>query len=114
CDVVKHIFFDVEDALKNEAGEKASDVINDFAAMESVCDVVKASDTLKNKAADVKKKSDGKGKKSIVDKDNDKEITFEVVNEKASDALKNKAIDVKKKSVGKGNKSTIDKPNDNA
>ncbi|GJU24406.1 vacuolar-sorting receptor 1-like protein [Tanacetum coccineum] len=100
-----------------------------------VCDVSKqimfhVEDALKNKAADVKEKSDGKGKKSTVDKDNDKakepasvvgsvcnvvkEIAFDVVNEKSSDALKNKATDVKKKSVGKGKKSTVDKPNDNA
>ncbi|GKA93502.1 reverse transcriptase domain-containing protein, partial [Tanacetum coccineum] len=72
CDVVKQILFDVEDALKNEAIEKASDVVNDSVVVESVCDVVKASDALKNKAADVKEKSDGKGKKSTVDKDNDK------------------------------------------
>ncbi|GKA23312.1 ulp1 protease family, C-terminal catalytic domain-containing protein, partial [Tanacetum coccineum] len=56
----------------NEAIEKASDVVNDSVVMESVCDVVKASDALKNKAIDVKEKSDGKGKKSTVDKDNDK------------------------------------------
>nr|GEZ71037.1 hypothetical protein [Tanacetum cinerariifolium] len=65
------ILFNVEDALKNKAIEKASDVVNDSVVVESVCDVVKASDALKNKAADVKEKSDGKGKKSVVDKDND-------------------------------------------
>ncbi|GJZ28753.1 histidine kinase-like ATPase, ATP-binding domain-containing protein [Tanacetum coccineum] len=59
CEVAKHIMFHVEDALKNDAIEKASDV-ND-------------SDALKNTAADVKEKSDGKDKKSTVDKDNDKE-----------------------------------------
>ncbi|GJU80508.1 hypothetical protein Tco_1282873 [Tanacetum coccineum] len=42
-----------------------------------VCDVAKqimfhVEDALKNEAADVKEKSDGKGKKSTVDKDNDK------------------------------------------
>ncbi|GJW38107.1 hypothetical protein Tco_0063952 [Tanacetum coccineum] len=104
CHVAKQIMFHVGDALKNEAIEKVSNVVNDSVVVESVCDVVKASDALKNKAADVKEKSDGKGKKSSVDKDNDK----------ASDALKNKATDVKKKSVGKGNKSTVDKPKVNA
>ncbi|GKD20877.1 hypothetical protein Tco_1222580, partial [Tanacetum coccineum] len=72
CDVAKQIMFHVEDALNNEAIEKASDVVNDSVVVESVCDVVKASDALKNKVAVVKEKSDGKGKKSTVDKDNDK------------------------------------------
>ncbi|GJW57184.1 F-box domain containing protein [Tanacetum coccineum] len=72
CDVAKQIMFHVEDALKNEAIEKASDVVNDSVVVESVCDVVKASDALKNKVAVVKEKSNGKGKKSTVDKDNDK------------------------------------------
>ncbi|GJS40898.1 vacuolar-sorting receptor 1-like protein [Tanacetum coccineum] len=83
---------------------RVSDVVNDSVVVESVCDVVKASNALKNKATVAKEKSDGKGMKSTVDKDNDK----------ASDALKNKATDVKKKSVGKGNKSTVDKPKVNA
>ncbi|GKC82100.1 hypothetical protein Tco_1137817 [Tanacetum coccineum] len=51
---------------------RVSDVVNDSVVVESVCDVVKASDALKNKAAVVKEKSDGKGNKSTVDKDNDK------------------------------------------
>ncbi|GKF44293.1 hypothetical protein Tco_0130845, partial [Tanacetum coccineum] len=59
CDVAKQIMFHVEDALNNKAIEKASDVVNDSVVVESVCDVVK-------------EKSDGKGKKSTVDKDNDK------------------------------------------
>nr|GFD12970.1 hypothetical protein [Tanacetum cinerariifolium] len=42
CDVVKQILFDVEDALKNKAIEKASDVVNVYVVVESVCDVVKA------------------------------------------------------------------------
>nr|GFB08207.1 hypothetical protein [Tanacetum cinerariifolium] len=46
----------VVDALKNEAIEKVSDVVNDYVVVESVCDVVKASDALKNTAADVKEK----------------------------------------------------------
>ncbi|GKE52616.1 hypothetical protein Tco_1487772 [Tanacetum coccineum] len=72
CDVAKQIMFHVEDALNNEAIEKESDVVNDSVVVESVCDVVKALDALKNKADVVKEKSDGKGKKSTVDKDNDK------------------------------------------
>ncbi|GKF91447.1 hypothetical protein Tco_0275148 [Tanacetum coccineum] len=71
CDVAKQIMFHVEDALNNEAIEKASDVLNDFVVVESVCDVFKASDALNNKVAVVKEKSDGKGKNSTVDKDND-------------------------------------------
>ncbi|GKE59316.1 hypothetical protein Tco_1498501, partial [Tanacetum coccineum] len=70
CDVVKQILFDVEDALKNKAIEKASDVVNDSVVVESVCDIVKASDDLKNRASDVKEKSVGKAKKSTIDKDN--------------------------------------------
>ncbi|GJZ45970.1 hypothetical protein Tco_0593566, partial [Tanacetum coccineum] len=79
-DVAKQIMFHVEDVLNNEA-----------------------------RAADAKEKSDENGKKSTVDKENDKakepasvvgsvydvvkEISFDVVNEKASDACKNKATD---------------------
>ncbi|GJX80222.1 hypothetical protein Tco_0328371 [Tanacetum coccineum] len=94
CEVAKHIMFHVEDALKNDAIEKASDV-ND-------------SDALKNTAADVKEKSDGKDKKSTVDKDNDKALfqkkKLNVVSkdkpkstvEKASDVVSDKPV-VKKR-----------------
>ncbi|GKF61930.1 hypothetical protein Tco_0181984 [Tanacetum coccineum] len=51
---------------------RVSDVVNDSVVVESVCDVVKVLDALKNKAVVVKEKSDGKGKKSTVDKDNGK------------------------------------------
>ncbi|GJW30628.1 ulp1 protease family, C-terminal catalytic domain-containing protein [Tanacetum coccineum] len=90
CEVAKHIMFHVEDALKNDAIEKASDV-ND-------------SDALKNTAADVKEKSDGKDKKSTVDKDNDKALfqkkKLNVVSkdkpkstvEKASDVVSDKPV----------------------
>ncbi|GKG06190.1 hypothetical protein Tco_0326276, partial [Tanacetum coccineum] len=49
CNVAKQIMFHVEDALKNEVIEKASDVVNDSVVVESVYDVVKASNALKNK-----------------------------------------------------------------
>ncbi|GKD11504.1 hypothetical protein Tco_1195911, partial [Tanacetum coccineum] len=54
--------------------DKDNVVVNDPT---EVCDVAKhimfhVEDALKNKAADVKEKSDGKGKKSTVYKDNDK------------------------------------------
>ncbi|GJY29140.1 hypothetical protein Tco_0404907 [Tanacetum coccineum] len=88
CEVAKHIMFHVEDALKNDAIEKASDV-ND-------------SDALKNTAADVKEKSDGKiwstefdqlqalfqkKKLNVVSKDKPKSTV-----EKASDVVSDKPV----------------------
>ncbi|GJU89707.1 hypothetical protein Tco_1302130 [Tanacetum coccineum] len=99
--VVKKLDAVVDKAPKHKAPAKkpASVVVQD---KDNVTVLAKEPASIMNKAADVKEKSDGKGKKFTIDKDNDK------------DALKNKATDVRKKSVGKGKKSSVDKPKDNA
>ncbi|GKB45616.1 hypothetical protein Tco_0896369 [Tanacetum coccineum] len=102
CDVAKQIMFHVGDALKNEAIEKASDVVNDSVVVESVCDVVKASDALKNKAAVVKEKSDGKGQMGRA-----KELAFVVGS--VCNVVKEIAFDVAKDNAPnpKDNKSKV-------
>ncbi|GKB61016.1 hypothetical protein Tco_0917202 [Tanacetum coccineum] len=57
CDVVKQILFDVEDALKNKAMKRRSDVVN-VLFCESVFAILLQAlrDDLKNRAADVRNK----------------------------------------------------------
>ncbi|GJZ14112.1 hypothetical protein Tco_0549342, partial [Tanacetum coccineum] len=104
--VVKKLDDVVDKAPKHKAPAKkpASVVVQD---KDNVTALAKEPASIVNKAADVKEKSDGKGKKSTIDKDNDKAKELASVVGSVCDVVKEIAFDV-------GNKSTVDKPKVNA